>query len=595
MKRCYFVLLALVLCLTGCANTDGDLGDSTPPETLPSGYYTPSSEWETKTEGAVLGYGLPDSGYQWIGMAGDRLMLASDTEVPRLMLLSGKDGVKVAELELENTKLETCQVFPNGFAYYDPDTKEAVFLDLQLQRTGTVSLPEELIGTPVFAEDGSQVFFCVGNELRSIEVERKLNRLIKSSTAGKMEIQASYFNGKVLACTVEYEDKTKETVYISSENGQTLKTDDHILMLYSSADSYFATRMDGTVLQRIVGSLKEGPKRLTVTDETVIGVPEMGGVVGCTAAENGLVLNYYDMTTGKKIAGVSVPDTQEPEMIIGDKWSKCIWLLIPGEEGNTLLRWDIKASAEQDENVYVDTLYTGENPDTVSLELINERVSALNKKYGVRIRVWEEAVRAPGEHILVPEHQVSVINEMLDQLESVLKEFPKKFISKSISSKVRICLVRSVDGEIKGQQYWEGKYALIAIAAGADVRSEFLKGFGHVVDSHVLGNSPMYDYWDDLNPDGFVYGGAINEALATGENRAFYDAESMQTGTIDRSRIFWQAMLPENADTFASETMQAKLKMLCKAIRDAWRLEREEEEYPWEQYLEKSIAYKKKR
>jgi hypothetical protein len=34
--------------------------------------------------------------------------------------------------------------------------------------------------------------------------------------------------------------------------------------------------------------------------------------------------------------------------------------------------------------------------------------------------------------------------------------------------------------------------------------------------------------------------------------------------------------------------------MLCKAIRDAWGLERKTETYPWEQYLEKSIAYKKK-
>jgi hypothetical protein len=183
---------------------------------------------------------------------------------------------------------------------------------------------------------------------------------------------------------------------------------------------------------------------------------------------------------------------------------------------------------------------------------------------------------------------------MLDQLEPTLAEFPKSFISKSISSKVRICLVRSIDGQKTGTQFWVDDYAFISIAAGADVRSEFLKGFGHVVDSHVLGNSPVYDYWKDLNPKEFVYGQTADEKLTTGDNRAFYDVESMKTGTIDRSRIFWQAMLPDNADMFQSKTMQAKLKMVCKGIRDAWRLEREEEEYPWEQYLNESIAYKKK-
>lgn len=594
MKRYLLLLSILVFCLTGCNNVDGELGESTPPETILVGYYTPDSEVETKTKGAVCSYALPDDQYEWIGMAGDRLLLASDSETPRLCLLAGKDGIPVAELTIGSGKLKTCQTIPNGFAYYDPETNEAVFLDIQLQKSKTVALPEDIDGTPVFAEDGSQIFFSVGNELRAIEVERKLSRLVKTVSTGKLTVQESCFNGQVLVCAMEYEDETKEIVYISSQNGQTLKTDNNIQMLYTGADGYFATRTEGTVLQRIVGQLNTEPKQLKVSDTTVVGVPDMGGVVGFSVVENGIQLNYYNMQSGKKTASVTIPGVEEPEMILGDKWGKCLWLLIPREKGNTLLRWDMQKSAVQDETLYLDTLYTSENPDTVSLELINERVSALNKKYGVRIRVWEEAVRAPGEHKLIPEHQVTVINEMLDQLEPVLKEFPKKFISKSISSKVRICLVRSVDGEIKGQQYWEGKYALIAISAGTDVRSEFLKGFGHVVDSHVLGNSPMYDYWDDLNPEGFVYGGAINEALASGEDRAFYDAESMQTGTIDRSRIFWQAMLPDNKEMFQSETMQAKLKMLCKAIRDAWRLEREEEEYPWEQYLEKSIAYKKK-
>lgn len=593
MKKYLVLLLILVLSLAGCANVDGDLGESTPPETLPVGYYAPDSEVETKTKGAVCSYALPDSQYEWIGMAGDRLMLVTNSEIARLCLLTGEDCVPTAELEIDSGKLESCQVLPNGFAYYDPDTKEAVFLDLQLQETGKISLPENITGSPVFAQDGSQIFFCAGNELRAIEVERKLNRLVKTVSAGKLTLQESCFNGQVLACTIEYENEIKETVYISSQTGQTLETDNNVLVLYSSDDSYFVTRMEGTVLQKIVGRRNEEPKQLAVSDATT-GLPEMGGVVGHSVNEEGLKLSYYDMYSGKKTAEVTIPDIKEPEMIIGDKWGKCIWLLVPQEKGNTILRWDLTSSAVQDENAYIETLYTAQNPDTASLELINERVSSLNKKYGVRIRVWEEAVRAPGEYTLVPEHQISVINEMLDQLESVLKEFPKKFISKSISSKVRICLVRSVDGEIKGQQYWVDKYALIAIAAGSDVRSEFLKGFGHVVDSHVLGNSPMYDYWDDLNPDGFVYGGAINEALAAGENRAFYDVESMSTGTVDRSRIFWQAMLPDNKDMFQSETMQAKLNMLCKAIRDAWRLEREEEEYPWEQYLEKSIAYKKK-
>jgi hypothetical protein len=45
---------------------------------------------------------------------------------------------------------------------------------------------------------------------------------------------------------------------------------------------------------------------------------------------------------------------------------------------------------------------------------------------------------------------------------------------------------------------------------------------------------------------------------------------------------------------FQSETMQNKLNMLCRGIRDAWRLENETDIYPWEQYLAEPIAAKKK-
>ena len=181
---------------------------------------------------------------------------------------------------------------------------------------------------------------------------------------------------------------------------------------------------------------------------------------------------------------------------------------------------------------------------------------------------------------------------MLDQLELVLEEFPKNFVYKSIRSRLRICLVRSVDGASDGAQYWDGRNAYIALCSGSDIRQEFLKAFGFVVDSHVLGNSPVYDYWDTLNPKDFLYG-KPDETLLTGETRTFVDMDSMTSGTVDRSRVFWQAMEPDNAAMFQGETMQKKLQMLCKAIRDAWGLEKKTDIYPWEQYLEKPIAAKK--
>ena len=112
-----------------------------------------------------------------------------------------------------------------------------------------------------------------------------------------------------------------------------------------------------------------------------------------------------------------------------------------------------------------------------------------------------------------------------------------------------------------------------------------------MVDSHVLGNSPLVDDWDQLNPEGFAYGEAPNQQLLEGDTRAFVDEKSMESVIEDRSRIFWQAMKPDNAQVFATSVMQSKLRQLCLGIRDAWRLEKKTDVYRWEQYLTESVAY----
>jgi hypothetical protein len=257
-----------------------------------------------------------------------------------------------------------------------------------------------------------------------------------------------------------------------------------------------------------------------------------------------------------------------------------------------LLSWNVKASAVEDDAIYTGVLYTAANPDKAGLNVCKDRVSALNKAYGVRIRIWDEAVKYPGTYQLSAEYQPFAIQQALDALEPVLAEFPKSFLQKSISSRIRICLVRSVDKQTKAVQYWDENDAFIVLPSGVDIRTSFLKGLGCIVDSHVLGNSSKFDAWDSLNPAGFVYGTA-DATLISGDKRAFVDEASMATAVEDRSSILLQAMLPDNAEMFQSEIMQKKLLLICQGIRDAWNLEKKEESYPWEQYLTQSIAYKK--
>lgn len=594
MKKFLVIALALMLLLAGCAvqNSDETTQTTLPAETTPRGLYVPSSTVEEQTGGAVRLYSLPGDSYSWLSAIGDQLLLASGNDTAELTLLTGEECIQTATASVPSV---SAQALYNGFAYYDAQVKQAVFLDPQLQEVDRIQLPDDIQGAPAFSPDGSEIFYCIGQEIRGLEVERKLSRLIKSYACASQTIMGCYFEGKIIACRVEDAQGNVNTLYISTENGQTMRTDNNVTALYTYESNYLALRMDGIVRQQIVGTMDGAAQHLNTPETYITAALELGGAV-CYSIdqENALNLSFYDLSSGRKTAAVSLPGVGTPSAFLSDRWTGCFWFLATDPEtgGAALFRWDPKSSAVEEDAVYTGTLYTAQSPDEAGLKNCESRASAINKTHGVRIRIWEEAVKYPGSYTLEPEHQTSAINSVLDRLEPVLEEFPKSFLLKSISSRIRICIVRSVDNEVKGVQYWDEDDAFIVLSAGVDVRAEFLKGLGYIVDSHVLGNSSKYDYWDSLNPEGFVYGTA-DEKYLSGEARAFADEAAMGSATEDRSSILFQAMQPDNAEMFQSEIMQKKLLLVCQAIRDAWNLERKTDVYPWEQYLTQSIAYQK--
>lgn len=594
MKKFLTLTLFMVFLLAGCAVHD-EAEPTTTVETAPPGLYVSTSSVEQQTGGAVRFYALPEQGYRWLSAIGDQLLLASGGEPATLTVLTGADCVPTARLQVDPDLLsDDCSALYNGFAYYDDAENQAIFLDPQLQETNRVAMPDDIQGEPLFSPDGGEIFYCTDKELRSMDVERKLSRLIKSHSYDEMTLLGCHFDCKLLSCRVSDEKDGENTLYISAETGQTLQTENGITALYTYESSYLALRTAGIVDQCIFGTMDGAAQMLRVSEPNLVGALELGGAVGYQAQDGKLDLAFYDLTSGKKTAAVSMEGVGIPQAFLADRWSGCVWVLTtdPESGSNMLLRWDKKISAVEEDAVYLSTLYTSQAPDEAGLDACDDRVSALNKTHGVRIRIWQEAVKYPGNHKMVAEHQSAAINTVLDQLEPVLGEFPKKFLQKSIASRIRICIVRSIDGQIQSAQYWDENDAFIVLSAGVDVRKEFLKGLGYVIDSHVLGNSPMYDHWNELNPAGFVYGEA-DEKYLTGEDRAFADETSMKSAADDRSRILYEAMQPDNADLFSGATMQKKLLQVCAAIRDAWGLERSEEAYPWEQYLMESIAYKK--
>lgn len=591
MKRILPILLVLVL-FAGCGSKDaGEATETTAAQPVlepDNSTYVANSDIEQKTNGAVRLYDLAGMQVDQISQTGDRLLLVSQGEETQFTALSS-DGTVAAALRIP-AQLTAWQATYSGFAYYDTDNNQAVFLDPQLQETNRYELPGEIIGAPVFSPDGGEIFYCLGQEIRALDTELGVNRPVRTHSGQSLTLLGCYLDGTVLACSVQDQAGQWSTLYLSTQTGEKLSTDENLLSISSHDSSYFATRRDGTVKQYIYGSAVGDPLQLNVSETDAVGAVPMGGAVGYSAELGGLRLSYYDLTSGKKTASVNIDGTVKPVQFLADRWTGCIWILT---EDSTLLRWDPDMSAVEDATVYSSPVYSAAAPDEAGLEALQERVDKMNSSYGVTLRIWQAAVKSNNGYDLEPEYQTSAISKTLDQVESLFGEFPDKFLYKSVKRTIRICIVRSVGGEVTSAYYWYDKDPFIILSAGVDVRQEFLKAFAYVLDIHVLGNSPLVDQWASLNPADFTYGVEdYDGSWLEGDTRVFADESAMASVIDDRASIFYQAMQPDNAEMFRSETMQAKLLQLCKAIRDAWRLEEKTETYLWEQYLEESIAYK---
>jgi len=194
----------------------------------------------------------------------------------------------------------------------------------------------------------------------------------------------------------------------------------------------------------------------------------------------------------------------------------------------------------------------------------------------------------------------------LEALDTAMAKFPEGFFSKMAKitddRTVYITLVRDISGDQQNHQYWRGENAYIALEIGEATQEEFYHALCHVLDTYLLANSKLLDDWDKLNPKGFAYDGNyfgyeahVDSEFLQGDTRAFVDAYSMTFAKEDRAAILAAAMAQEDTSVFASATMQAKLKLLCRTIRDAFGWRKETAEFPWEQYLEEPLAYVKKK
>lgn len=598
MKRLVLILLAVLL-LAGCAAK----GETIPGETAAAmqtsesnNIYIANSSVEQQTGGAVKVYVPEEATYIGMSTMGENVVLVTDlTELILMDAQTGDLGASIKVGETISCEATDFTVSQHGVSYYREDGRELVFLNPQLQQQAKVEIPEGISGHPSVSHTNQEVYYTKDKEVRALDLQTGISRLVKSQVCQHIELFASHLDGTMLACRVTDEQGKVSMIYIDSATGQTLDDVNQLTDIQTGQSQYLVSRTEGITSQQIFGSLENGAQLFTA-QEHLTAAFRLGGGYSWHMDEGALCMDYYDFTTGTHSAQIRMVGVGEPIAIAAD--NKYIWILAMEGETEMLYRWDVSVSATGNTHSYIEPLYTRSAPNTQGLQQCAQRALELKDKYGVHVHVGEDALSVSGGYELVSEYLVPTMSEMMDRIETLLMKFPENFLKESLAKgEMHISLVRSISGNKEVVQFYESGDAYVVLQASENIEDNFLHGVAYIIDSHVLGNSRDYDDWKKLNPEEFdydynyyVYDSHGDSSYLTGEGRAFADAYAMTFPHEDRCRLFVHAMLDGNEEIFSTEAMQAKLKRMCQGIRESYGYERDGNTYHWEQYLNISLA-----
>ena len=626
MKIRWLVMFLVLFVLWGCeAPPEPETLPATEPEgtvvstdpTVPSGLYSPNSDLELATSGALRVFPLSDIPAREIRFLGEDLLLFSGGERTVLTLLSGAERYISTNVELP------CRISPEdpsvvitatGITYYDSTAHKLVTLDRDLAEISYLPLPEDIAGRILLSPDCTCLYYCTDDAIRTLDPETGENRLLTQMNFIHQELVGIHCNGAVLECSVADPEGYFRSRFLSARDGSLLYETDQDLTVHTSGDFYFAARNHGFLTELISGSAGSDPYLLLAEHEISRYVPISGTTsplfITYDTEKDSAQLDFYALESEICHDQLCIPGN--PKLLSatvspgGD-----LWLLFfdPAAQSHYLGLWSPQAGAEDAASLLL-PLQTGSITNLPIWDECSGRAAAIGETYGIQILLLDQAAdTAPWDYDLIPEDRVAFIRHQLKELEQALALYPDGFLKKLAAEipggNLYICLVGEILGlpssgaleSAIGIQYWDSEAnAYIALIPHGDLSQNLFHELFHVIESRVYCNSNIYDDWQTLNPEDFSYDfdylhnlSRTEAALTSGSDRAFIDLYSMSYPKEDRARIMEYAMMPGNEDLFSAPILQQKLRTLCLGIRDAFNLKFSEEPPLWEQYLDTPI------
>lgn len=604
----YLIAILLALLLTGCSS---ETPDSTAPFSHPAQSTTgPVSEPIAQptvlhSNRALSCYDTGIADCRGLYPMGDEMLLVSGIEETLLTVLSNHEAAisTIKQLSCFADPAEgSMQVSENGIAYYDSGQNAIIYLNTDLLETQRYPLPDGLRGPLLISPDWSTVYYCSENAIHALDLQASIPRMVRGHDVASQTLTGLHLGGSILSCQVSYDDGLSECLYLSTQTGESFYPGWQLTRLRTGEDTYFAAFRDGSVNLWLTGEPGKTPWMIHVSQNAeVFPLCQSDAVVVMEAAEHGTELSYLDITSGRRTGAITLDTSTDISFISGN--DGIVWFLAEeaGSDHLLLYRWSPAWSKVWSPRSYYRTYYTADAPNSDELQRLAYRAKKLGDTYGINILIGQEALQyQPGDRTFETEYRVAAYERDLAVLESALANFPEDFFEEAAlgtqNRRLTISLVRRIQTangweSIAGAQYWLRGSAYIALAMGEDLEQSFYHQLCHIIDNRVMGTSSIYDDWAGLNPAGVTYAyhdhptaAEADEALFTGQTRAFVDLYATSFPREDRARILEYAMMPGNSEIFASETMQRKLSTLCQGIRQAFTLD-SDLTFLWEQYL----------
>lgn len=621
MKRWLICILAAALLLCGCDNVEPpETTQTIPPQTTEATTLPPAPSLfegdgviSENTKGAVQTI-APDGGLITYGFMGDDLVFFQyRDECQEAVRVDSATGQILAQAVMpESLDLWLgIGLGPDKLICYDAVETALRVYDSQFREQHMVNLPEEIYSNMAFTEDLSTLYYSTDGEIRALDVNSGISRLLLKMENATFYIYDLLFEDSMIHCLVgnnaEYYDG-----FFSTVDGHRMGKDESVGSMESLGDFYLVRREDGPVTEVLLGHREGEIKSFQAEDAygevTLLG--RTGRLTQTTSDLEGSIFGVYESERGTCQGKVFLKGITWLSNIQEDSQGK-IWFVAmdPETETDVLCCWDPAVSGNGDDYVRVGRRYTAENPNEEGLALCKLRAQELESRFGVELYIHTDPIE-PYDYAFTYEYQISALDAGLDALEKALESFPEGMLqtaaSVTNSGKFHIGLVRAMTGteyntvtDVQGLQYWIDGDCYITLLAQDYIQQTLYHELCHAFDTYVTANSIHYDFWSDNNPEGFEYDFCYTEyqnhwdsPWLEDENRAFIDSYSMTYPHEDRARVMEYAMTPYNETYFASETMQAKLRQLCMGIREAFHWEKSQETFLWEQYLLEPLKMK---